>query len=47
MHSKVWGEITNPFSNLNGADIEDWEWISNFNPHFIIDTIIYPCWDYS
>ena len=22
------------------------EWISNFIPHFIMDVITYPCWDY-
>ena len=34
MFSKVWGEITHPFLNFNGATIEVYEWISNFIPHF-------------
>ena len=35
----MWGEITYPFPNFNGATVEVWEWISNFIPHFIIDVI--------
>ena len=30
IHYKVWGEITYPFPNFNGATVEVWEWISNF-----------------
>ena len=45
MPSKVWGEITYPFLNFNGAAIEVCEWISNFIPHFIMDVITYPCWN--
>ena len=41
MPSKVWDEITNPFPNLNGAAIEDWEFISNFISYFLIDVITY------
>ena len=35
--SKVWDEITNQFLNFNGATIEVWEWMSNFNAHFLMD----------
>ena len=45
MPNKVWYEITYPFPNFNGYTVEVWEWISNFIPHFIMDVIIYPCWD--
>ena len=31
----------------NGATAEDWEWISNFIPHFTGHVITYPCWDWS
>ena len=34
MPSKVWDEITYPFSNFDGCIVEVWEWISNFIPHF-------------
>ena len=37
MISKVWGEITYPFPNFNGATVEVWEWISNLIPHFMMD----------
>ena len=30
-----------PFPNFNGAAIEDWESISNLNPHFTGIIIIY------
>ena len=30
MPSKVWGEISDPFLNFNGATVEDYDWISNF-----------------
>ena len=45
MPSYVLDESTFPFSNFNGATIEVWEWMSNFNLHFIIDVITYPFWD--
>ena len=34
----MWSEITYPFSQVNGAAVEDWEWINN-SPHFYY-------WDY-
>ena len=43
--SKVWHQITYPVPNFNGEDVELWEWISNFTPHFIMDVITCPCWD--
>ena len=46
MTSKVWDEITYPFSNFNGVTVEICEWISNFIPHAMMDVITYPCWDY-
>ena len=45
MLNKVWGEITYPFPNFNGCNIEVWEWINNFTPYFIRDVLAYPCWD--
>ena len=45
IHYTVWDEITYPFPNFNGDTIEVWEWISNFNPHFIWHVITYPCWN--
>ena len=42
-HYKVWGEVTYPFPNLNGATIEVCERISNFFPHLIGHVITYPC----
>ena len=45
IHYKVWGEITYPFPNFNGAAVEVWEWKSNFIPHFTRHVITYPCWD--
>ena len=47
MQSKVWDKITNPSPNFNGYTVEVWEWISDFIPHFMMDIIIYPCWDNS
>ena len=47
MPGKVWDEITYPFSNFNGATVEVCKWISNFIPHFIMDVITCPCWDWS
>ena len=43
MPSKVWDEITYPFSNFNGCTVEVWEWISHFIPHFTWHVIIHPC----
>ena len=37
MPGKMWGEITHPFLNFNGAKVEVQEWMSNFIPHFIMD----------
>ena len=34
IHSKMCGEITYPFPNLDGATVDVWEWISNFIPPF-------------
>ena len=45
MPIEVWDEITHPFPNFNRYIAEVWKWISNFIPHFIMDVIIYPCWD--
>ena len=39
IQNKVWGEITYPFPNFN---VEVWEWISNFIPHFTVYVITYP-----
>ena len=39
MPTKVWGEITYPFPNFNGATVEVWKWICIFIPHFIMDMI--------
>ena len=43
MPSKVWDEITYPFPNFNGATVEVWEWISNFDPNLLMDLITYSC----
>ena len=37
----MWGVITYPFQNFNGCTADVWEWISNFTPHFIMDSITY------
>ena len=42
MPSKMWDEITYPFPNINGFNIEVWEWINNFIPQFIRDGISNP-----
>ena len=34
MPGKVWDEITYPFTNLNGAPVDVWEWTTYFIPHF-------------
>ena len=46
MPGKVCDEITYPFPNFNGCTVEVWEWKTNFIPHFIMDLITYPCWDW-
>ena len=45
IHYKVWDEITYPFRNFNYCSVEVWEWINDFISHFMIDAIIYRCWD--
>ena len=35
------------FPNFNGGASEVWDEINNFIPHFMMDVITYPCWDYS
>ena len=40
MPNKVWNEITYPFTNLNGGNVNISDWISNFIPHFIMDVIV-------
>ena len=45
IHYKVWYEITYPFLNFNGANVEVKEWISNSISHFTGCVITYPCWD--
>ena len=45
MSNKEWDKITYQFPNFNGCTVEIWEGISNFILHFIMDIIIYPCWD--
>ena len=47
MSSRVWDEIIYHFPNFNGFNFELWEWITNFVRRFIMDIIIYPCWDES
>ena len=47
MPSKVWDEATYTFPNFNGCTVNVWEWISNFILRFMMDLIIYPCWDLS
>ena len=47
IHYTVWGETAYPFTNLNGATVEVWEWISNFSLYFTECVITYPCWDWS
>ena len=39
--------MTYPFPNFNGCTVEVLEWISNSIPHFAVQVIAYPCWDYS
>ena len=43
-HYRVWDAITYPFPNFN-CNVEVWEWISNFIPHFTGHVISLPCRD--
>ena len=43
MYNKLWDEITYPFPNLNGANVEVWECLNNFIAHIEMDVIIYAC----
>ena len=43
IHYKVWDVFIYPFPNFNGATVEVWKWISNFDLHFIRHVITYPC----
>ena len=45
MPNKVWDEITYPFPNFNGSNVEVWEFISNIMPHVIKYVITHTCWD--
>ena len=45
MPCKVLGEITHPFSNLNGVTVEFKERIRNSTHRIIIDVIIHPFWE--
>ena len=36
-------KLLNPFPNVNGRDIEVWEWIGNSITYFIIDVVTYSC----
>ena len=40
IHCIVWGEITHPFPN-----VEVWERINKFIPHYTMDVITYPFWE--
>ena len=42
MFSKVWDEITYPFSNFDGGTVDVWTWISNFIAHFMMNVTTYP-----
>ena len=35
IYSGVWDKTTYSFPNFNGANVEVWEWISNFFPHLL------------
>ena len=45
IYYKLWDEIIYPFLNFNGCNVEVYEWISNFIPHFTGHVITYLCWD--
>ena len=38
-------DVTYPFSNFNCCTVEIWEWIRNFNAHFMMGVITYPCFN--
>ena len=40
----MWDIIIYPFSKVNGAAVEFWEWINNFIQHFSGHAITYPYW---
>ena len=42
---KMWGEIIDPYPNLNGYTVRVWELISDFIPHCTMGAITYPCWN--
>ena len=42
----MWCDVTNPFPNFNGANVEIWEWINNFISQFTGHVITYPCYSY-
>ena len=37
------GEIVHRFSNFNGCNVEVWEWISDFIPHFTVTLFNHQC----
>ena len=43
IHYNVWGEITHPIGNFNGAAVEVWEGMNNFIWHFTGHVITYSC----
>ena len=43
MTSKIWDDITYPFTNPNGVTVEVREYIGDFIPHIVVGEIIYPC----
>ena len=45
-HSQLWCEITHLFLNFNNCTSEICEWTNYFIPHFVIDVITCPCWDW-
>ena len=47
MYIKMRDEITCPFLNFNGRTIDVWEMMSNLISNFMMDVIIYSCWDQS
>ena len=44
MPGKVLDENTDTFPNFNVSTTEDWWWISNLIPHFVMDVITHSCW---
>ena len=41
MPSKVWDKNIYPFPNFNDYTVEDWEWIRNAIPNFILGVTTY------